>query len=77
MGVEGESPILLPWQHNKSSCLHEASGFGTGSNESGASSDISSKFDILTLNMLNSNFYMWFYFNFFNVSKLKFKLKST
>ncbi|XP_050533366.1 rapamycin-insensitive companion of mTOR [Daktulosphaira vitifoliae] len=42
MGVEGESPILLPWQHNKSSCLHEASGFGTGSNESGASSDISS-----------------------------------
>lgn len=47
MGVEGESPILLPWQHNKSSCLHEASGFGTGSNESGASSDISSKFNIL------------------------------
>lgn len=44
MGVEGESPILLPWQHNKSSCLHEASGFGTGSNESGASSDISSKY---------------------------------
>ncbi|XP_050435860.1 rapamycin-insensitive companion of mTOR [Adelges cooleyi] len=42
IGVEGESPILLPWQHNKSSCLHEASGFGTGSNESGASSDISS-----------------------------------
>jgi len=49
MGVEGESPILLPWQHNKSSCLHEASGFGTGSNESGASSDISSKYNILIL----------------------------
>lgn len=46
IGVEGESPILLPWQHNKSSCLHEASGFGTGSNESGASSDISSKLKV-------------------------------
>lgn len=52
MGVEGESPILLPWQHNKSSCLHEASGFGTGSNESGASSDISSKYKILIFNKL-------------------------